>query len=147
MLRKGLLIITWLLCVSENYYEFSSKTLEEFKKTLETFKKTLIKNKVEKKLNIELKDSYEIEDVIDIAMKLKENHDGVGSVNTCMGKIRSAFRSIRKKKGVMANLLSFAPNDSYGVVLCGGFTVILGVSPPYQIFLKLGAIWDRCLMI
>lgn len=113
---------------SENHYETSAKTLEEFKKTLETFKKTLKSNRVGEKLNVELKDQYGFEDVMDIATRLKESHEGDGSVSSCMTKIKAAFRYIGKRKGVLANLARFAPNDSYGVVLCGGFTVILGVS-------------------
>lgn len=113
---------------SENHYETSAKTLEDFKKTLETFKKTLRKNRVDQKLNIELKDQYGFEDVVNIATRLKNRNEGDDSVSTCMTKIKSAFRSIGNRKGVLANLLSFAPNDSYGIVFCGGFTVILGVN-------------------
>lgn len=113
---------------SENYYEPSTKTLEDFKKTLETFKKTLRRNRVGEKLNVQLKDNYGFEDVMDIATKLKDSHESDSSVGTCMAKIKSAFKTIGKRKGVLANLLSFAPNDSYGIILCGGFTVILGVS-------------------
>lgn len=111
---------------NENHYETSAKTLENFKKTLETFKKTLRSNRVGEKLDVELKDQYGFEDVMDIATRLKESHEGNGSVSTCMTKIKAAFRYIGKRKGVLANLAKFAPNDSYGVVLCGGFTVILG---------------------
>lgn len=113
---------------SENHYETSSKTLEEFKKTLDTFKRTLKRNRVGEKLNIELKDEYGFKDVVEIATRLKDGHEGNDLVSTCMTKIKSAFR---KRKGVLANLANFAPNDSYGVVLCGGLTVILGVSSSY----------------
>lgn len=74
-----------------------------------------------------MKDQYGFEDVVNIATKLKDRHEDVDQVKTCMNRIRSGFRSIGRKKGVLANMLSFAPNDSYGIVICGGFTVILGV--------------------
>lgn len=101
--------------------------MEDFKNTLETFKKTLRANKVDEKLDIELKDQYGFEDVVDIATRLKDCNEGDSSVSNCMTKIKKAFRSIGKRKGILANLLSFAPNDSYGIVFCGGFSVILGV--------------------
>lgn len=111
----------------ENNYETSARTLEDFRKTLETFKKTLRRNRVSEKLNIELKDQYSFEDVMEVATRLKGSHENDGSIGTCMTKIKTAFRYIGKRKGVLANLLKFAPNDSYGVVICGGFTLILGV--------------------
>lgn len=127
-----LILLSWLhhgelTRSSENHYETSAKTLEDFKKTLELFKTTLRQNKVGEKLNIELKDQYCFEDVVDIATRLKDGNEGDNSVSTCMTKIKKAFRSIGKRKGILANLLSFAPNDSYGIIFCGGFTVILGV--------------------
>ncbi|CAM1503809.1 Fc.00g014000.m01.CDS01 [Cosmosporella sp. VM-42] len=111
-----------------DYYAQSEARLTEFKKTLSGFTAMIKERKLDKKLDIELKspDKYTMDDVVLIASKMEQRHEDVAKVKSCMGVIRKVFRKAGDNKSTLKKLLSFVPNDTYGTILLGGFTIILG---------------------
>lgn len=85
--------------------------------------------KLDKKIDIEIKkpDKYTMEDVVLIATKMEKRHRDAANVKSCMGCIRKVFRKAGNNKTTFKKLLSFVPNDLYGTMIIGGFTMILGV--------------------
>ena len=85
--------------------------------------------KLDKNLDIELKkpDKYTMEDVVAIATKMEARHKSAADMKSCMGVIRKVFRKAGDNKSTLKKLLTFVPNDAYGSVIMGGFTLILGV--------------------
>lgn len=101
----------------------------EFKKTLADFSAMIKERKLDKKLDIEIKkpDKYTMDDVVNIAAKMELRHQNAASMKSCMGVIRKVFRKAGDNKSTLKKLLTFVPNDAYGSVITGGFTLILGV--------------------
>ena len=66
-------------------------------------------------------------DVLDIADKIEERHRNADKVKSSIGVIRKCFRFSGKYVGVMKKIADFVPDDVYGSVISGGFTLILGV--------------------
>jgi hypothetical protein len=71
---------------------------------------------------------YKMQDVLNIADKLTQRHKNASQVQNCAGIIRKCFRFAGQNSGVIKKLLDFAPTDSYGSMIYGGFALILGVS-------------------
>lgn len=103
--------------------------MAQFQNTLKSFCKIIKKQQLDKKLGIRIKEprEYQIDDVLEVAKKLADRHKDSDNTTKCMRVIRKAFRVASKHKTALTNLLSFAPSDVYGSVLCGAFTVILAV--------------------
>lgn len=99
--------------------------------TLQKFATTIKERGLDRKLKIALKDpkDYSMSDVLSIARKIQEKHRDADKVKSAMGHIRKCFRFAEDHHGQLSRLLKFVPNDSYGTVISGGFTMILGVSP------------------
>ncbi|KAI4865568.1 hypothetical protein F4820DRAFT_419957 [Hypoxylon rubiginosum] len=110
-----------------DYFKESEQRMVRFKETLSQFCKNLEKQKLGSRLNIEIKKpgDYKMEDVLKVAQELQSKRTDDRAAKGCLGKIRRCFHSLVKQRGTLHNLLSFIPNDSYGSVICGGFTVIL----------------------
>jgi hypothetical protein len=102
----------------------------KFKLTLESFCKTLRKRDIAMQLGITIKEpeQYTLHDVLDTALKLQQKHENNEQTPSYLRVIRKCFKQAVNHKGSLHSLLSFVPNDSYGSVICGGFTIILGVS-------------------
>jgi len=110
-------------------YKQSTKGMKQFQDTLTSFCTTLKKRKLDSKLGIEIKEpkDYTMQDVLLIAARINSEHEDSGTTG-CMRIIRKCFNAAENHEGTLNNLLSFAPTDIYGSVLCGGFTLILAVS-------------------
>jgi hypothetical protein len=100
----------------------------EFQMTLRKFHEHLEKRK-DKDNSIKLKNpsDYTFKDVLEITTKLHEDHKSAGQVKTCMGLVRRLFRGAGENSSTLERLLAFVPNDTYGSVICGGFSMILSV--------------------
>jgi hypothetical protein len=114
---------------AQDHFAESQKQVEKFKETLALFQKNLVDRKVASKYEIEIKDadSYTLEDVLKIAQVVQHKHDVSDEVHSCMGRLKKFFRATGRNATTFKRLLAFMPDDIYGSVICGGFTVILGV--------------------
>jgi hypothetical protein len=117
-------------CSESEYYQLSAKKIQEFQVILRSFVKTLKTKKLDQRLSIELKDpkEYRLEDIITIATKLYSDKEVSDDTRSCMRVIRKCFQVTAKHKSTLSAMLKFVPNDSYGSVIVGGFTLILAVS-------------------
>ena len=124
--RKGV----QLSATSEDYYRESREHVKQFQSTLAAFQKNLVDRKLDQRFDIEIKDvsDYTLKDVLKIAQVVEQSHKNADKVHTCMGRIRKFFRASGRNASTFKRLLAFVPGDSYGSVICGGFTIILGVS-------------------
>ncbi|KAF7538713.1 hypothetical protein G7054_g2751 [Neopestalotiopsis clavispora] len=113
----------------QDYFVESQKRVETFKQTLALFQKNLIDRKVDKRYEIEIKDasSYTLDDVLKIAKVVQKKHSDADQVHSCMGRLKKFFHATGRNATTFKRLLAFVPDDVYGSVICGGFTVILGV--------------------
>ncbi|XXG93939.1 hypothetical protein Hte_000189 [Hypoxylon texense] len=112
--------------IEPDYFKESEQRMVRFKETLSQFCKTLEEKKLGSKLNIEIKKpgDYKMEDVLKVAQELQSKRTDDRAAKGCLGKIRRCFHSLVKQRGTLHNLLDFVPNDSYGSVICGGFTAV-----------------------
>ncbi|KAI1094969.1 hypothetical protein F5B19DRAFT_489867 [Rostrohypoxylon terebratum] len=110
-----------------DYFKESEEKVAKFKKTLSQFCKTLEERKLGKKLGIEIKDpdEYKMQDVLSVAQELQSKHQDDETSKGYLGKIRRCFRRLLEHRGILHNILSFIPDDSYGSAISGGFTIIL----------------------
>lgn len=122
-------------CVTKHrrpdYFKESEEKVAKFKNTLSQFCKTLEERKLGKKLGIEIKDpdDYKMQDVLNVAQELQSKHQDDKTSKGYLGKIRRCFRRLLEHRGILHNILSFIPNDSYGSAISGGFAIILAVLP------------------
>jgi hypothetical protein len=75
---------------------------------------------------------YTFRDVWEIAEKLGDKHRNAEHVRHEMRFIHKFFRKAGENSSALKRLLAFVPDDTYGSVICGGFTVILGLSSPLR---------------
>lgn len=113
----------------QDYFAESQERLEKFKITLAAFQENLVDRKVDQKYEIEIKDStsYTLEDVLKIAQTVQKKHKDADKIHSCMGRLKKFFHATGRNATTFKKLLAFVPDDVYGSVICGGFTVILGV--------------------
>ncbi|KAH7031627.1 uncharacterized protein B0I36DRAFT_324332 [Microdochium trichocladiopsis] len=109
-----------------DYYEESQTKLLQFRQTLEAFQRTLTDRRLGERYDVQVKETYTIQDVLAIAQTIQERHEGAEEVHSCMGKIRKFFRASGRNASTLQRFLEFVPNGDYTSVICGGFTVILG---------------------
>lgn len=117
-------------CPAEDYFRESEKHMKELQLTLTNFTQTLVKRGLARDLGIEIKEphQYTMQSVLEIAQLVQQRHASSDAMAAgCVGRIRKCFRQAVKKQGILNNLLGFIPSDSYSSVICGGFTLILGV--------------------
>lgn len=124
---------------SQDYFKESQERSAQFKKTLLDFCKILKKQNLDGTLGIKLKEpeSYTLKDVTEIAQKLQERKQQSESTTGCLGAIRRLFKRALNEKGVLTSMLNFIPNDTYGTLISGGFTMILAVSSCTSSFILL----------
>jgi hypothetical protein len=110
-------------------YKCSTERLQRFREILDNFCKTLKRQKVDKKLGIELKEpkDYTFSDVLSISREFYDRKEGPQNTKSCMGTIRRCFRAAERHEGALKTLLSFVPSDAYGSMICGGFSLIMTV--------------------
>lgn len=112
----------------QDYFVESQKRVEKFKETLALFQKNLVDRKVDRRYEIAIKDanSYTLQDVLQIAKIVQKKHSDADQVHSCMGRLKKFFHATGRNASTFKRLLAFVPDDVYGSVICGGFTVILG---------------------
>ncbi|KAK7697290.1 hypothetical protein SLS64_013678 [Diaporthe eres] len=130
----------------QDYHKASRARMQEFQITLQKFHQHMEKRK-DKDTSIKLKspDDYTFKDVLEITTKLHEDHKSASQVRNCMGLIRKLFRGVGENSSILESLLKFVPNDTYGSVICGGFSMILtpnGEADSSYIEKCLESIWD-----
>jgi hypothetical protein len=96
--------------------------------TLRRLVATLKERRVEERLGITLKDpsGFNFEYILGIVNKLKDGRDAPKS-KSCKSFIRSCYRKVEDNRGVIGGILEMIPDDIYGSVLSGGFSLILMV--------------------
>ncbi|KAK3349667.1 hypothetical protein B0T25DRAFT_591901 [Lasiosphaeria hispida] len=108
-------------------YAESQKSLVRFKQTLERLAVVLRERNVEMELGVVIKDPSEftLDYVLGIANKIQEGRENSLDAKSCKAFIRRCYRKFEKKRGVVGAILSMVPDDAYGSVISGGFTLIL----------------------
>ncbi|ROV87889.1 hypothetical protein VMCG_10294 [Cytospora schulzeri] len=119
--------VSYGLLAGKNYFEESEVRKQLFQVTLKKFCEHLEKRKdKDPSLKIKEPNQYTFRDVWEIAEKLSEEHRHVEHVRHGMRSIHKFFRKTGENSSALKRLLAFVPDNTYGSVICGGFTVILG---------------------
>ncbi|KAK3369282.1 hypothetical protein B0T24DRAFT_580206 [Lasiosphaeria ovina] len=110
-----------------SYYQESEEMLEKFKESLKNFTQILQSRSVFKKLGIEAPDpaKFDLNYVLKIAALIQEHQDGSEDTQIIKKFARKCFRGAAQNKAAITALLSMIPNDVYGSVISGGFSLIL----------------------
>jgi hypothetical protein len=105
--------------------------MQNFQETLKRFTKTLQTRDVFKKLNIEERDpaNYDLDYVSKIARSIHDYREGEESTRSIKKFIRRCFRGAHENQTAISCLLEMVPNDIYGSVISGSFSLIMLVSP------------------
>lgn len=113
----------------ENYFQASRDKCKEFEVLLIDFAKLIYDRNFEKKFQVKSKSfqEYKIQDVLEIAEKVQMKHGSISKVREHTAVFRKCFAAVGRNQGAVDNLLNFIPNDSYGSIIFGGFTLILTV--------------------
>ncbi|KAL8300752.1 hypothetical protein RB593_010210 [Gaeumannomyces tritici] len=112
--------------VQADYYAESQKKVAALKTRLVDFSKKMHGLDNGYKIAHKAPEQYGMNDVLDIVRRIENKHRTLDKVMSCSGIIRRCFRAAGENSGAIEGLLSFAPNDIYGSVISGGFTLILG---------------------
>ncbi|KPM40078.1 hypothetical protein AK830_g6503 [Neonectria ditissima] len=114
-------------CSLAGLHKEADEQMRQFQDTLKSFTEKLQKRKLFKKLGLEVRDpsQYDLNYVLSIASKINDERDQPYNTHTCKAFIRKCFQVVTKNKNIVTGLLSMLPNDLYGSVISGGFSVIL----------------------
>ncbi|KAK3988846.1 hypothetical protein QBC44DRAFT_397433 [Cladorrhinum sp. PSN332] len=112
------------------YYEESEKRMVKFRDTLEAFVALIKERNVEADLGIVLKeptdDTFTLDYALSIVAKIDEGPPHTSThAKTCKTFIRRCYRKIEENKQAIDHIMSMVPNDVYGSVISGGFSIIL----------------------
>ncbi|KAI1139708.1 hypothetical protein F5Y05DRAFT_379832 [Hypoxylon sp. FL0543] len=112
------------------YYESSIKNKEKLGGMLKRFATILKERKVDSQLNITIKDpndpcEFTFDYVLGIINKIGEARGNAAKTRSCKNFIRKYYRKLEDNQEAIQGLLTMIPNDIYGSVLSGGFTLIL----------------------
>lgn len=101
-----------------------------FRQTLKDFVTILRERNVDSQLDIVFRDpsDFTVEYILHIINRLGESNKNPSKTKSCKNFIRSWYRKLEDNKGIMEGILTMVPNDIYGSVISGGFTLILAVS-------------------
>lgn len=101
-----------------------------FRRTLRNFVTVLKERKVDVQLGIVIKDPSEftVEYILEIISRLGESSGSPSKIRSCKKFIKSCYRKVEDNRGVVEGILTMVPNDIYGSLISGGFTLILAVS-------------------
>ncbi|KAM7204874.1 hypothetical protein V8F33_001463 [Rhypophila sp. PSN 637] len=107
-------------------YEESQKRMIKFQNTLQSFVRLLRERNVDNELNVEIKDPEHLTmaDALAIIGKIQEGRNSK-QVKSCKDFVHKCYRKAESKRAVAEAVLSMIPNDAYGSVISGGFTLIL----------------------
>ncbi|KUI71150.1 hypothetical protein VM1G_07001 [Cytospora mali] len=119
--------VSYGLLAGKNYFKESEDRKRLFQVTLKKFCEHMEKRK-DKNQSFKIKEpnEYTFRDVWEIAEKLGEEHRSSEHVRSGMRFIHKFFRKAGENGSALKRLLVFVPDDTYGSVICGGFTIILG---------------------
>ncbi|KAI0451498.1 hypothetical protein F5B21DRAFT_486773 [Xylaria acuta] len=109
---------------ASRYYQESKKRKLEFQQRLEGFACMLKDRNVDKELRIEIKDpkDFNLPYILEIIGKIEKHTD---TKRPYKAFVRRCFRRIEDNKAVIEGIISFVPDDIYGALISGGFTLIL----------------------
>ncbi|KAM7212415.1 hypothetical protein V8F06_012184 [Rhypophila decipiens] len=107
-------------------YDESRKRMAKFQHTLQSFVRLLRERNVDNELNVEIKDPEDLTmaDALEIIGKIQEGRNSK-QVKSCKDFIHKCYRKAESKRAVAEAVLTMIPNDAYGSVISGGFTLIL----------------------
>ena len=108
--------------------------LVQFRETLEAFTQTLQSRGIFKKLGIEACDPArcDIQYVLRVANAIHEHREGSKDTRSIKRFMERCSRRATANKATISALLSMVPNDLYGSIISGGFSLILAVRcPPF----------------
>ncbi|KAL8364769.1 hypothetical protein RB595_003849 [Gaeumannomyces hyphopodioides] len=109
-----------------DYYAESQKKVAALKTRLVGFSKKMHALDNGYKIAHKAPEQYDMNDVLEIVRRIEDKHRTLDKVMSCSGIIRRCFRAVGENSGAIEGLLSFAPDDIYGSIISGGFTLILG---------------------
>ncbi|KAK4224088.1 hypothetical protein QBC38DRAFT_486249 [Podospora fimiseda] len=112
------------------YYEESEKRLAKFRETLQAFVRLIKERNVESDLSIILKDpsdgAFTLDYALSVVARIDEGPPDTSThAKTCKAFIRRCFKKVDNNKQIIDGILSMVPNDVYGSVISGAFTIIL----------------------
>ncbi|KAJ2988901.1 hypothetical protein NUW58_g3737 [Xylaria curta] len=109
---------------ASRYYQESKKRKLAFQQRLEGFACMLKERNVDQELRIQIKDpkDFDLAYVLDLIDKIEKHRDKKRPYRAFF---RKCFRKIEDNKVVIEGILSFVPDDVYGSLISGGFTLIL----------------------
>lgn len=104
--------------------------MKQFEETLKRFTQTLQSRSIFKKLDIQPCDpaKCDIEYVQKVAEVIMEHKEGSEDTKVIKKFMRKCVRGAASNKAAINALLTMIPNDVYGSVISGGFSLILAVS-------------------
>ncbi|KAL1867905.1 hypothetical protein Daus18300_006180 [Diaporthe australafricana] len=111
----------------EKYYQASRDKRKEFEVLLVNFAKLVDDRQLQKRFYVKSKSlqDYKIQDVLEIAEKVQTTHGSTPKVKEHTAVFKKCFAAVGRNSGALKNLLNFIPDDSYGSIIFGGFTMIL----------------------
>ncbi|KAI1753756.1 hypothetical protein F4782DRAFT_529174 [Xylaria castorea] len=106
------------------YYQESKKRKLDFQQRLEEFAYMLKRRNVDKELRIEIKNpkDFDLPYILEIIDRI-EKHSAMKRPYKAF--VRKCFRRIEDNKAIIKGIISFVPDDVYGALISGGFTLIL----------------------
>ncbi|KAI0485563.1 hypothetical protein F4859DRAFT_471720 [Xylaria cf. heliscus] len=109
---------------ASKYYQESRKRKLEFQRRLEKFACMLKDRNVDKELHIEIKDpkDFTLPYILELIDKIEKHTD---TKRPYKAFVRRCFRRIEEHKEIVEGVISFVPDDIYGALISGGFTLIL----------------------
>ncbi|KAH7303070.1 hypothetical protein B0I35DRAFT_517535 [Stachybotrys elegans] len=115
-------------------YKESIEMRMKFQETLKGFTTLLQSRKIFDKLKIEARDpaDYDLEYVLKIASLVQEHKEGVDNTRTVKKFIQKCFRGVNRHKAALAGILAMVPDDMYGSVISGGFSLILAAVESHE---------------
>lgn len=101
----------------------------KFRSTLTRFGSILKERKVDTQLDIRIKDPNEftMDYVFEITRKISEGGNITAKTRSCKNFIQRCYRKVEDNRNVIGGILGMLPNDTYGSMISGGFTLIMAV--------------------
>ncbi|KAI0556066.1 hypothetical protein F4679DRAFT_16624 [Xylaria curta] len=106
------------------FYQESRKMRLEFQQRLEGFACMLKSRNVDKELRVKIKDpkDFDITYILEIIDKIEKH---ATTKRPYKAFVRRCFHRFEENKAVIEGIISFVPDDIYGSLISGGFTLIL----------------------
>ncbi|KAK1831940.1 hypothetical protein QBC39DRAFT_349778 [Podospora conica] len=117
-----------------SYYQESTEMLVQFRQTLEAFTQTLQSRGIFKKLGIQPCDpaKCDIQYVLAVANAIREHKEGSKDTRSIKRFMQRCSQRASANKATISALLSMVPNDLYGSIISGGFSLILAAVEKHE---------------